>query len=229
MHPACCGRTACNMSGISNTARCDCAAARAYAARVFRLRMLTVKNSRKRSAARSPALAMSAGTSGSARAGSARAGLDAAALLRVLFHQRVEKRFRDSKSCPPKTVDRLSKVNQAAPGGKIENPQRASHTESLAASYNYALPIIHEQQIGVERNGQGDCGCLPNVRVLPQKPGRIDGLAFRGRQAKPEDRQSSSAPKAERPGQSTPLARRMAGSLSQNRTGRRLMFPMSTK
>lgn len=73
-----------------------------------------------------------------------------AALLRVLFHQRIEKRFRDSKSCPPKTVDRLSKVNQAALGGKIENPQRASHTESLAASDNYALPIIHEQQIGVE-------------------------------------------------------------------------------
>jgi len=76
-----------------------------------------------------------------------------AASLRVLFHQRIEKRFRDSKGCPPKTVDRLSEANQAALGGKIENPQRASHTESLAASDNYALPIIHEQQIGVERNG----------------------------------------------------------------------------
>ena len=30
-------------------------------------------------------------------------------------------------------------------GGKIENTKRASHTESFAARYNYALPIIHEQ------------------------------------------------------------------------------------
>lgn len=92
---------------------------------------------------------MSAGTFGS-RAGSARAGLDIAALLSMLFHQRIEKLFRDSKSCPPKTIDCLRKVNQAALGRKIENPQRASHTESFAASYYYALPIIHEQQIGVE-------------------------------------------------------------------------------
>jgi len=58
--------------------------------------------------------------------------------------------LRGFESCPPKTVDRLGEVNQAALGGKIENPQRASHTESLAASYN-------------ERNGQGDCGCLPFI------------------------------------------------------------------
>jgi hypothetical protein len=71
----------------------------------------------------------------------------------VLFHKRIEKPFGDSKGCPPKAVDCLSEVDQAALGGKVENPQRASHTKSLAASDNYALPIVHEQQIGVERNG----------------------------------------------------------------------------
>src|ERR1035441_4950394 len=89
--------------------------------------------------------------------------LDIAALLGVLFHQRIEKRFRDSKSCPPKTVDCLSEVNQAALRRNIENPQRAGYAESLAASHHHALAIIHEQQIGAERNGQGDCGRLPFV------------------------------------------------------------------
>jgi hypothetical protein len=51
-------------------------------------------------------------------------------LLRVLLYHRIEKRLRDSKSCPPKTADRLSKVNQAALGSKIENPK-----------INYLVPI----------------------------------------------------------------------------------------
>ena len=104
----------------------------------------------------------------------------------MLFHQRIEKSFRDSKSRPPKDVDRLSKVNQAALGGKIENPKRASYTESLVASHDHALSIIHEQQIGIEQDGQGNGGCLPFIEPLP---GRLLGLsAWRFVDVKPSRR-----------------------------------------
>jgi hypothetical protein len=90
-----------------------------------------------------------------ARGRSAVAGSDTAAFRRVLSKQRIEKRFRDSKGCPTKTADYLSKVNQAALCRNIENPQGTGHTEPLSASHNQALAIIHEQQIGGERSGQG--------------------------------------------------------------------------
>jgi hypothetical protein len=91
------------------------------------------------------------------------AQLGIAALLRVLLHQRIEKRFRHSETCPPKTADCLGEVNQAALRRDIENPQRAGYKESHAASHNHTFAIVHQQQIGAERNGQGYCGGLPFI------------------------------------------------------------------
>ena len=47
------------------------------------------------------------------------ASSDRSALLSVLFRQRIQKLSRDPKICPPKTVGRLSKVDEAALSGKI--------------------------------------------------------------------------------------------------------------
>jgi len=92
----------------------------------------------------------------------------ASIVRRVLLQKRIEKRFGDSKSCPPKTVDCLSEVNQSALCRNIENPQSAGNTEPLAASHYHALAVVHQQKVGAERSGQGDCGCLPFIESCPR-------------------------------------------------------------
>ena len=84
-------------------------------------------------------------------------------MLSVLFRQQIKKLSRDSKICPPKTVGRLSEVDEATLGGKIQNAHCSSYTKSLAASHAYALPIVHEHQIRAERNGQRDSGRFPFI------------------------------------------------------------------
>ena len=41
----------------------------------------------------------------------------------------------------------------------IEDAKPARYAESFAASHRHAFAIIHRQEIGVERGGQGDGGC----------------------------------------------------------------------
>jgi len=121
----------------------------------------------------------------------------------VLFHQRIEKRARDSKRRSPKAFDRLRKVDQAALGCQVENPKRASYTESLGASYNYALPIVHEQQIGLEQDGQGDRGRLAFIESLE---GRLAGsTAWRFVDEKPHRRISNPIPYGRRSAQVSQL------------------------
>jgi hypothetical protein len=83
--------------------------------------------------------------------------------LVMLFQQRIEKRFRSSKTRTPKLSDRLCEANQAAFRREIEDAERAGYAKSFPASRHHALAVIHKQHIGAHRCGQRDGSFLSFV------------------------------------------------------------------
>jgi len=57
----------------------------------------------------------------------------------------------------------MHEVREAALRREIENAQRACHAKPLALRRVYAFAIIHQQEIGVERDRQLNCRFLASV------------------------------------------------------------------
>ena len=53
--------------------------------------------------------------------------------------------------------------------GQVENPQRARHVQASSFRGNYALAIIHKQQVGMESRGQGDGRCFALVDSIDER------------------------------------------------------------
>src|ERR1700722_424433 len=150
-------------------------AARAYAARVFGLRMLTVKNSRKRSEARSPAPAINAGTFvPAARGMSAIVGSGMSAPRRVFFQKSFKQRFRPVESRVFQFFDRLGKINQPKFRRNIKHAERAGDAQAFSFRHANPIPLIHEQQVGMEGFRERDSGGFSGIEAGYQ--GQADGV-----------------------------------------------------
>jgi hypothetical protein len=112
--------------------------------------MLTVKNSMKRSAAGFAAPAIGAGIPSVAHSVSARAVSGIAAFPRVLSEQVVEYRLRSPEIRSFQLFDRLTEINQAALRVKIEQSKRASNPKAFSLGYANTVPLINQQEVGVE-------------------------------------------------------------------------------
>jgi hypothetical protein len=61
--------------------------------------------------------------------------------------------------------DRPPEVEQTAPGSGVENSQRTDYVQTLSLRGDYALAIIHQQQVRTELNGQCDRRGFPLVNT----------------------------------------------------------------
>jgi hypothetical protein len=84
--------------------------------------------------------------------------LGIASFPRVFSEQAVEYGFRSPETRLLQLFDRLTEINQAALRGKIEQSKRASNSKTFSHGYAKAIPLIPQQQVGVEGFREGDGG-----------------------------------------------------------------------
>jgi hypothetical protein len=106
---------------------------------------------------------MSAGRPSIAPPVGARAVSGIAALARVLSEQVVEYGFRSPEIRSFQLFDRLTEINQASIRREVQYAQCARNSKASLFRRPHTLAIIHQQQVGMESEGQLNSGFLTSV------------------------------------------------------------------
>jgi hypothetical protein len=81
----------------------------------------------------------------------------------------------DAEIGEPQACDGGSEIQQAACGGAIEDAEGAGDSEAEAAGLLDAFTVVHEDEIGVEVEGEQNGALFAGIQIGQRRGGGLDG------------------------------------------------------